>query len=240
MIIAKQLSLETWNPPDIGSTIPIPQWTRLSCDGLELSNSIEWADWKSDPIAPTVCESSWETNYWWKTAHLVRTDSQLLWLQCYYSEIPKNPWFGPEQDPLEDSVLIDRVFWDEVCTKLAELPRFDSIRRITSRDLWALWEQQLPPCTKPDAYKTIAQHLWAKCIASHPIDRDQTVPLVLQLLDAKDHATTPREGTLVPIDRERDNIQAFYFDADDFPEWLAFTVDPPHHPVIANQWILRR
>lgn len=241
MIIAEQLTLEIWSPVSSNSDSPAPTWTRLKCNEIELSNSIEFADWQEDPVIPLVCSECRTAGCGaCRLAHLVRTDDQLLWLQAYYAEIIGVPSEELDDRSITDSVLMGGSQWDELCAQFDQLPRFDSIRRITNRDLWTLWRQQQPNCVKRGLHETNARHLREKCLASHPLDLEDAMPIVLPMLDNPDRSTEPIEGRFELIDRDRDGIQAFYFDDDDFSEWLAFTSEPPHQPIIANRWILRR
>jgi hypothetical protein len=47
------------------------------------------------------------------------------------------------------------------------------------------------------------------------------------------------EGDLLPIAETSSQINTFYFDGPDFPEWQSFTVDR-NNLVIGNEWVFAR
>lgn len=239
MIIARQLTLEEWHPiSSLWPDRPAPTWTRLKCDGIELSNSIECADWKSDPINLIVCETCLDLDGWCQLAHLVRTDDQLLWMQPYYSRIPGLALDDLDRRSVENSILMDRALWDEVSWQFDDMPGFDTVRRITRRDLHHLWKQQLPAYVPRGLSSSQRLEFYRMCLASHPLEGPSAIDLALEMLDAPEPPEEPLSGVFVPVDPNSSDFQSYYFDGDQVSEWRAFTSCCPRKLVVANQWVL--
>lgn len=238
MIIAGQLKLESWNnKPDKDWTWS--DWTRLKCGELELSNCIEFTDWERDPLEPIVCTicgtSGCGPSH---LIHLVRTENQLLWMRPYESD---RYWVEAELEShsIADTLMIHRADWDEIAQQSHHLPKFESIRRISSRDLLELWRQQLPPCIKPRNGDSYPRHFLMNCIASHPRELDDAMQLAFPLLEGNFGSDSPLAGEFLEVHSADERVQTFYFDAEPFTEWRAFLCEPPHQLVIANRWLLQ-
>ena len=89
MICCQRLSVEKWIAPP-QEDLPRPTWTKLFADGVMLSNSIEFAEWRGDLVEPMVCESCWSPGCAMAgLASIVRTSDQLIWLAPSRREIPE-------------------------------------------------------------------------------------------------------------------------------------------------------
>ena len=57
MKLCADVSLETWTPNFSTSGQPDPRWTRARWAGVELCNSLEWAEWAENPVQVILCEA---------------------------------------------------------------------------------------------------------------------------------------------------------------------------------------
>src|SRR5688572_22598831 len=80
MIACEDAVLETWRPDFSSSSQRDPTWTRATCFGAVLCNSLEWPEWLENPVQVCLweacghagCESG---GY----VHVSRLGSHMLW-----------------------------------------------------------------------------------------------------------------------------------------------------------------
>ena len=48
MLVCDTPTLERWRPDRSSSEQPHPEWVRVVCDGVELTNALDWVDWLTD------------------------------------------------------------------------------------------------------------------------------------------------------------------------------------------------
>ncbi|MCG8454829.1 MAG: hypothetical protein MI919_01000 [Holophagales bacterium] len=80
MLICNDLELSPWTPDFSSSGQSNPRWTRASCRGLQLANSVEGVDWSTNPVQVVLCEACGypdcgPANY----VHVPRLDDLVLW-----------------------------------------------------------------------------------------------------------------------------------------------------------------
>lgn len=57
MFVCDQLRTEVWHPDFSTSKQASPAWTRVTCRGLQITNSLEWADWEENPVQVILCDA---------------------------------------------------------------------------------------------------------------------------------------------------------------------------------------
>src|SRR6185436_15369737 len=57
MFVCDQLRTEVWRPDFSTSEQTSRTWTRVTCRGLQIANSLEWADWLENPVQVILCDA---------------------------------------------------------------------------------------------------------------------------------------------------------------------------------------
>lgn len=218
------------------------KWLGLLFGDLLLSNSIENADWKSDPVCPWACPDcgiAWCAQV--GLSRIVRTDSQLLWMPPYYQSDGCDPSVEDQSHSLlEDAVLIDMTEWERVRAVAKALPAIAKFPIITNHDLYNLWLQQRPEFAVETEYDTFSQHIRRKCLASHPLDIDIALAVIETWDSAMLEPAIPLLGSLqaVPAVPNTEVYNTLYFDMEGTPEFVTFrTCDS--RLLIAGEYILQ-
>lgn len=236
MIASAELTI-TPQPNEIGE-----KWTGLQFGDLLLSNSIEAADWKSDPVCPAVCAGCGFA--WCAQLHLsriVRTDTQLLWMPPYYASNCCDPSDENRfHTLLEDAVLLDITDWERVRTEARALPVAGSFPVITNHDLYNLWLQQRPAFAVENEYDSFLQHIRRNCITSHPLDLYAAISVIETCDAVMQEPAIPLAGSLkvVSAPPHTEAYNTLYFDLDGTPEFVTFRTGD-NKLLIAGEYILQ-
>ncbi len=240
MLHVHSLRTETFYPTKTEDWMLVPkEAVRLLGDDVELCNSIEHADWLSDPVIPFVCDQCWNRGCGAHgIAHLVRTTTDLLWMPPYASSRVGPPWDEGEEHPsICDAYLINAEEWERIRKDVAHLPAFDSFSTLTNHDLIHLWLQQRPPFGVPSQYETFRRHLRQRVIASHPLEIEAALQWITSFVDELASPPVTQHGCFTPISAASDEFNSLYFDGEGLQEWVAFAAAAPHRPVIAGQYV---
>jgi len=215
------------------------EWTGLRYGSLLLSNSIENADWHTDPVCPWAC---WDCQQAWCAqmclSHVVRTDSQLIFMPPYRA----NTICDPAKDDSSHTLLAEALTipvpqWDHVRSHTPALPTATSFPRITNRDLFHLWLQHRPPFAIEGPNDSLTQHFRANCVASHPMELDQALQWLDDFQSLMQQEPIVQAGNLNQVTPDLDYFNTFYFDSDTVPELIAFRINDLQ-PLIGGRHIL--
>lgn len=142
-------------------------WTGLRYGSLLLSNSVENADWHSDPVCPWAC---WDCHQAWCAqaclSRVVQTTSQLVFMPPYRNTALCDP--DSNANLLPEALMISVRQWDRIRRHTPALPAKDSFPQITNHDLFHLWLQHRPQCAIEGPYDSLIEHFRSSCVASHP------------------------------------------------------------------------
>lgn len=221
MIYCESPDLERWIAPP-QEDFPRPTWTKLSANGVLLSNSLEYANWQSTPIEPIVCESCWSAGCSLAgLARIVHLKDHLLWLAPRAMDLA-----GPVLDRLSDDNLLSEpvmmpiATWERLRLVVATLPPYDSFPPATRGDVAALWMHQMPISSRVCDVQRIETSLRA-AVASDPLDlepaRDIVSAMVRWFQQGPHDSVT---GTVLRIEACAGSANTFYFDHDEWPCFL--------------------
>ncbi|MEZ6059650.1 MAG: hypothetical protein R3C19_04745 [Planctomycetaceae bacterium] len=140
---------------------------------------------------------------------------------------------------LQDALLIDRSDWDALKSSAPHVPDFERFPQLTTRDIVQLWAQQLPEFAQPDEYNTVTSHHRKHCIASHPLEIDDALAVLSDLLATSDGPSAAIDGSFCPVDVSAESHNSFYFDEIGVPVYPAFASRPPHSLLVAGQYEFR-
>lgn len=225
MLPAQELSVVSYLPERLSS-----RKRRLLYGHLQLSNSVDDADWRSDPVMPVICESCWLLSCGRKdSAHVVRTDSQLLWMPPYGDWDPF--------DSISDSLIIKISEWQRVQEECPSLPDVGEFPQITNHDVVQLWLQERPAVAIPGEEQELELHLRKSCVASHPFELDNAIEVIRGHLGVLDQPPVELFGTFQEVATDPELFNSFFFDGDESPEFAAFSTDSANRLLIANRLV---
>ena len=232
MIYCDSPTLETWRPPPNPPDYPVApleeDWTKLIVGDVVLSNSTEYADWSSAPVWPIVCERCYAPHCGSSgLAHIVRLPDQVLWVRPTLDELDRD-WRDVlgEQNLIQEPVVLPRHTWEDLTTRLPQLPRFDTLRRATRTHLARLWFDGAPaerePVRDPELFRYFVEK---HSIASDPMDQEEAVAIALSMIDWLTAGPSfPVNGRIVRRREFPGRINTIYFRVAPFGEWQAFAV----------------
>lgn len=213
MFVCDNARAEVWQPDFSSSGQASPIWTRVTCAGRELTNSLEWVDWPENPVQVILCDACGYLfcapgNY----VHVSRLGGHVLW------STPQTDDPGQQGMPAilraRGAVAIPDALWDGWAAAVPDLPpaaRFAPANHAAVADAWVLG----PARTAASILPTLEE----KLIGGDTLAKDAAIALVASALAfLRAHAEAPFEGALVPLADMR--IETLYFDGP--PDWPAF------------------
>jgi hypothetical protein len=220
VLVCETPTLERWRPDFSSSEQRDPQWVRVVCDGVELTNAVDWVDWLTDgPVQVVLCEACGANHcasggY----AHVSRLGTHLLWT------LPRIDW----TDPFESSeygtsyaleqrgaVAIPFSVWDEWRQQFPDIPDADAFPRTRRSDLYHAWTDGTGLIYRVAPAAEFLTAVREHAVASDPSDLAALVAAVEQLTSwfAAD-PEAPVDGRLAePSDRVV--VETLYFDLPD-------------------------
>src|SRR5262245_3089002 len=143
MIACDDAVLEQWHPDFSSSGQSNPSWTRATCCGVLLCNSLEWAHWLENPVQVVLCDACGHAGcasggY----VHISRLGDHLLWTRPQINE--SDTW---EQDqyhpawPLRrfGAVILTLRTWARWREVVSDLPAPDQLPAASGRELLNAW-----------------------------------------------------------------------------------------------------
>jgi hypothetical protein len=238
MIFCDNPIVEKWVAPP-QEDLPRPTWTRLRAGGLELSNSIEYANWGADPVEPIVCESCWDaTCSRAGLARIVLLAGQVLWLKPSLQDIDEF-WRGTlnEGNFIQEAVVFSLATWESLRQQFARLPTPQSMPRPTRNDIAGLWLNEMPRAIRVRALDQL-DSLLRSALASGPMDLDparETVRSICRWINSapSEHVV----GRVVRTDAVHGQLNTFYFDIPPAEDWSAFAVGRDRCLGLSEGWI---
>ncbi len=229
MIYCETPTLERWTAPPFDN-VPGPTWTRLIANGTELSNSLERADWLTDPVQLTVCDICGQTSCGGTFARIVRLADQLLWLPVRSRDVDSG---FHDSSFLRKGVLMPVATWEGLRENAPRLPPASHYAKATRNDIATLWLNEIPEKGRIRELRDI-HTLMRSALASDPLDLEPATLSVSCLIDWLLAAPNePADGHLVRTETCAAAVNSFYFDGFEWPSLLA---GMEHSLVFGNEW----
>ncbi len=219
-------------PPEVGG-----DGTCLSYGDLLLVNSIEHADWLSQPAALWVCEGCGQA--WCAAYHLtriVRTTDQLLWMRPWFSSQEYHPFSEMQSRQLFDAaILVERADWDATRAVVPSLPDFESFAVMTDHDLLHLWLQDRPAYAIPAEWESFSHHLRINCIASDPLEISKAISILEGHMSDLSQPPAALIGRFEELPDDRRYYNTLYFDLPEGLEFRTCLSIPPYRLVFSGR-----
>jgi hypothetical protein len=143
MLLCDAPESERWTPDFSSSGQRPTEWTRVTCDGLQLINGCEWVDWDADPVQVVLCEACGITDcesggY----VRVTRLGDHVLWT----APVVADEWDRRQYETTQavraaGAVAIPAVVW----ATWPGVPAPASLPAARRADLRAAWEASAPP-----------------------------------------------------------------------------------------------
>lgn len=212
MFVCDQLRTEVWHPDFSSSEQVSPTWTRVTCRGIEITNSLEWAEWQENPVQVMLCDacghhgcasggyvhvSRWQRHVLWTAP---QTSSDADYAEAAY-EIPhviRN--LGALALPVE--------VWNEWAATIKEVPHADRVVPANYAAIADAWV--LGPARSPD---TLMAHLRERLVGGTTLEKDVAVSLVEQTLTwFRGNAQRAFDQPFVRLEEVAARLETLYFD----------------------------
>jgi hypothetical protein len=222
MLVCTAPEFVEWRPDFSSSGQASPRWTRVMCEGEQLTNAIDAVDWLDGEPAVQVqlCEScgfaGCESGGY---VHVSRLEGHVLWTPPHID--PNDPFESDQYRASEPvrrhgGVAIPVEHWERWRRQFAGLPSGDEFPRTLRRDLLAAWRGAAPIFGQFDPPEQLVQLARERAVAADQAQLDDALAelaVVAEWLDADPDAAI--EGALVSTSTEDVAVEALYFDVPD-------------------------
>ncbi len=150
MVVCDSPEFVAWRPDFSSSGQSSPDWTKLTCAGVQLCNSMEWTDWLEEfSVQVELCEQCGHTHcarggY----VRISRLASHLLWTPPRLEDPDdalEREQYAPSPALREHgAIAVALAEWENRRARFLDVPPADEIPRTERRDLAAAWALSAP------------------------------------------------------------------------------------------------
>lgn len=224
MLYVDHAILKTWNPP-LRNAVGRPVWTKVTVQDLQLTNTLEQADWDADLAKVYICPQCGEYGCFdGGYARISRLGNHLLWTADYLDDTL-------DQLSLDDaalaiyehaSVAIPEQVWDSWRQQAPGLPAAQRFHTATRRELLSAWRLEAPPGLREQPLMEMLARLAHHMLASDSMDKGQALDRLHEKLDWFVEAPDqPLTGDLQPLQQAQARLETFYLDGAPGEDWPA-------------------
>lgn len=211
MFVCTDLRTEQWGP----DFMPTP-WTRLTCNGREIANALEGAEWSENPVQVVLCDACGSEGcspggY----VHVSRLGEYVLWTAPQLDdEAYEPPYFLRSLGALAIPVETWRA-WSSSIRDVLPPERFAPSNHAVVADAWILGPAR--------AAHSIVESLRERLIGGDTMEKDRAIDLVERCLTVLlSRGERPFEQPLVSLDAVGGRLETLYFDGPGEFDWSAF------------------
>lgn len=223
MLLSNQTIIEKWRPDFSASGVADPIWTRLRYGKTILCNSLEWAEWSSNPVQVELCDVCGTAGcasggY----VHVSALGDTVLWTMPNWvteTDVGEGRLFPATVIEKFGSVAFPVGVWDSLRVAAAEVPTFGSLARAGGhalRDAWAIGQ------SRPKALDRLVPLLRECLVGADTLDVGDAIQWIehwLQWFDER--VANCVEGTLASPETTGSRIETLYFDGPGTADWTA-------------------
>jgi hypothetical protein len=223
MLVCETPQFVRWQPNFSSSGQENPDWTKLICAGVELSNAITWVEWfdEDEPaVQVQLCEAcgiaGCESGGY---VHVSRLGEHILWTHPHID--PSDSFASYQYRPSEavathSAVAFPITHWNGWSEELRGLPVATKFPGTTRRDLLFAWQSEAPLFGRWDSPDQLVSLARERAVAGEPSEPDGA----LESLDAlvrwfREEPEGVIDGELVPLDADEWTVETLFFDVPD-------------------------
>jgi hypothetical protein len=240
MTICTDIELQKWSPDFSSSGQANPLWTRLKFRGTELCNSIEWAEWQSNPVQVQLCDAC---------GTIGCASGGYIHVSTFGSLVL---WTGPQLPAIDDwttaqngaaaalrilgSIAFTVETWDAVRATVPCLPGKPALPTANRRAVADAWT--LGP-GRPINPVELPKLLRARLVAGDTMPSVDAIRWVEHWLSwLLERPDLPAEGILVAPGDFGAVLETLYFDGPRAEDWLALARRGDDYlPVLDNGYV---
>ena len=221
MYVCDQLHTEVWHPDFSSSEQASPTWTRVTCRGVQITNSLEWVNWQENPVQVILCDAcGCEGCASGGYVHVSRLHRYVLWTAA------QNPEVAYVDDAYEVPRLIRSLgalalpveVWNEWAAAIKEVPHADDIvpaNYAAVADAWVLGPAR--------STNSLLTHLRERLVGGSTLDKEILMDLVERTLTyLRRNAQTSFAQPLARLDELDARLETLCFDGPAKMDWPAF------------------
>jgi len=237
MLVCDKWTIETWQPDFSSSGLASPTWTRVRSNGVELCNSLEWIEWRDNPVQVQTCDACGTTGcasggY----VHLSVIQDLVLWTtpQIKVNEVGSPGYFSATAPARFGALEFPRDTWESFRTAANQIPEIGTFEHANRRAIIDAWVQGPG---RPKALDRLLPMLRARLLAVDTLEIADALHWIEYWLRWFEEDTdNPVKGTLVSQVPEMP-IETLYFDGPRDEDWPALAkhrdiyvpvLDPDH------------
>ncbi len=225
MFVCDELRTEVWHPDFSTSEQVSPTWTRVICRGVQIANSLEWADWLDNPVQVIICDACGHQDcasggY----VHVSRLHRHVLWTGAQRSsdaEYADDAYEIPRIIRSLGALALPIEVWDDWSATINEVPHAGSLipaNYAAMADAWVLG-----PARSTD---TLLAHLRERLVGGTTLDKETILALVERTLTSlRRNARSSFSQPLARLDELGARLETLYFDGPAEIDWPAFAFD---------------
>lgn len=222
MFVCDQLHTEVWHPDFSTSEQVSPTWTRVTCRGVQIANSLEWPDWQDNPVQVILCDAcGHEGCASGGYVHVSRLNRHVLWTAAQSSsdaEYGNDAYEIPRMIRSLGALALPIEVWNGWSATIKELPRADRLieaNYAAVADAWVLGPAR--------STNTLLAHLRDRLVGGTTLDKENAVGLVERTLTyLRRNAQTSFDQPLAGLDELGARLETLYFDGPAEIDWPAF------------------
>ncbi|HEX9984974.1 MAG TPA: hypothetical protein VGF69_17055 [Thermoanaerobaculia bacterium] len=222
MFVCDQLRTELWRPDFFTSDQVAPTWTRVTCRGVQIANSLEWTDWQDNPVQVILCDACGHPGcasggY----VHVSRLHRHVLWTAAQSSsddEYDDDAYEIPFMMRSLGALALPVEVWNEWSAAVRELPHADRLTQANHAavaDAWVLGPGR--------STSTVLAYLREQLLGGTTLDKESAITLVERTLTyLRRNAQTSFAQPLARLDELGVRLETLYFDGPAEIDWPAF------------------
>ena len=220
LFVCDQPRTDAWQPDFTASSQMSPTWTRVSCRGLQITNSLEWVEWTENPVQVVLCDVCGQercaSGGW---VHVSRLDRHVLW------SAPQATGGSPRAEEGEEvprfirtlgAVALPVEIWNGWSAAIPEVPRADRLppaNHAAVADAWILGPARSTP--------TLLATLQDRLVGGDTLEKPAAIAMVARMMEhLEKNAFVNFPHPVVEAAGAR--IETLYFDGPSELDWPAF------------------
>jgi hypothetical protein len=222
MFVCDDVRAESWSPDFSGSAQASPIWTRVTCRGTQITNSLEWVEWSENPVQVILCDvcghPGCESGGY---VHVSRLGGHVLWSPAQVD--PEDDYDGqiyaaPTILRTAGAFAVPVERWNEWAEAIPNVPPVDRLpaaNHAAVADAWVLGPARTTA--------TVVTSLRERLVGGDTLDKEAAIVLVERALaHLSRNAQAPFEQSVVTVDEVSGRLETLYLDGPAEVDWTAF------------------
>lgn len=243
MIACDDAVLEQWHPDFSSSSQRNPSWTRATCSGVLLCNSLEWVRWLDNPVQVVLCDAcGYDGCASGGYIHISRLGNHLLWTRPQINE--SDAWERDQYQaawPLRrfGAVILTLATWTQWREFVPDLPEPNELPLATGREMLDAWLLGARGQRRVASSSELISALRGQVLASDSFAADvaiNRVESVLAELSGLEARSAP--GRLARATDVGAQVEVLYFDGPAEEDWAALAlIGSRVIPAFSREWV---